>query len=167
MTVLNEKIKRSMLAHFLDTSMGATTPVWTRIRKTTAASVDLNAQTTTEQYIDQDGPETSVDRYEPSLSTTLVAFKGDPVFDAVFNIYKNRSTGADTKTKYLEVYIWDKTEGETPTYGAALNDCTIVVQSIGDSAEDPLSIEFEIQINETPTIGTVTITDGVPTFTAA
>lgn len=163
-----EKIKRSALAHFLDTTFGGDTPVYNRIRKSTSGATSLNPQVTTEQYIDEDSATSSIDGYQPSIDFPMVAYKGDPVFEALFPLYKARSIGAACDSTYIEVYIFNQTgTGQSAAYGAQKNNCTVEITSFGGDAGSPVSLEYTIHLNGDPIQGTATIANQVATFTAA
>lgn len=156
------KVKRSDLAHFLNTGSA-----FDRIRKATSGTVNMNPQTTTEQYIDEDTATTSVDGYQPSMEAPMTAYEGDPIFDYLLPLYQAHSIGAAVETTYLEVYKF-KASGQN-AYEAKKNDCTISISSFGGDAGAPVSLTFTININGDPVAGTATIdaTTKQATFTAA
>lgn len=159
------KVKRSDLAHFLNTGSA-----YDRIRKATSGTVNMNPQTTTEQYIDEDTATTSVDGYQPSMEAPMTAYEGDPIFDYLLPLYKAHSIGAAVETTYLEVYKFKATtNNSTTTYEAKKNDCTISISSFGGDAGAPVSLTFTININGDPVLGTAVIdaTTKQATFTAA
>ena len=80
-----EKIKRPLIAHFLDTSdkKGEYSDAkWARIGKNvTEASTDYGAQTETEQDIISDSATTEITGYQPTMSVSQQCTKGDDVFE--------------------------------------------------------------------------------------
>ncbi len=157
------KVKRSELAHFLKT--GANT--FDRIRKATSGTVNMNPQTTTEQYIDEDSATTSVEGYQVSMEAPMTAYAGDPIFEYLLPLYNAHAIGAEVESEYLEVHKF-KTSG-TNAYEAKKNNCAISISSFGGDAGAPVSLTFTVNINGDPTLGTATIdaATGQATFTAA
>ena len=86
------------------------------------------------------------------------AYKNDPVFEFV-------EAGRDKinyKTEILEVDTWNGTGTTTKTYPAKKSDGLITVTSyMGDKGQ----IEYDLYFLGDAQEGTVTIADGVPTFT--
>ena len=95
----------------------------------------------------------------------MTCYKGDPLFEYLDNLRQNRATGTDAETKALVVYLYDETSGK---YAAEQNDCTIQFSQFGgEGGGGSASLSYTITFNGDPTLGTVTVSDGVPTFTAA
>ena len=88
-------------------------------------------------------------------SVTQKCYKNDDVFEFV-------NAGRDKlnyKSQVLDIDMWDGTSG---SYPAKVSDVIITVTSyMGENAE----IEYDIYYDGDSTEGTVTIADGVPTFT--
>ena len=160
-----EKIKRSAFAHYLNTTPSAESPTWTRVGYTTSGTYSLNPQTETEQYIKDDSSTTSVTGYQPSIDNPLVAHKDEPIFEFVHDLFKRRAIGSECETQVLFVDIFDASGTSSITYGAQRNNCTVVVNDMGGDAGANVVVNFDINVNGDPTIGTVTMTNGVPTFT--
>ena len=160
------KVKRSELAHFLKT--GEST--FDRIRKATSGTVNMNPQTTTEQYIDEDSATTSVEGYQPSMEAPMTAYAGDPIFEYLLPLYNAHAIGASVESEYIEVHKFKSTTSNGATsYEAKKNKCAISISSFGGDAGAPVSLTFTININGDPTAGTATIdaATGQATFTAA
>lgn len=159
-----DKIKRSAWAHFLNITPSETTKTYKRVGLTTSGSLALNPQTETEQYIKDDSSTTSVTGYQPAIDNPLVAHKGDPIFDYVYDLFQRRAIGSECETTVLFVDIFDENEG---SYKAQENACTIVINDFGGDAGANVVLNFDININGDPTMGTATISsEGVVTFTA-
>jgi len=156
------KVKRSDLAHFLKTGTA-----FDRIRKATSGTVNMNPQTTTEQYIDEDSATTSVEGYQVSMEAPMTAYAGDPIFEYLLPLYNAHAIGAEVETEYLEVHKF-KTSG-TNAYEAKKNSCTIAISSFGGDAGAPVSLTFTINLNGDPVAGTAVIDPATKqaTFTAA
>jgi hypothetical protein len=86
---------------------------------------------------------------------TQTAYKNDPLFEFV-------NAGRDKlnyKTHILDVDMWN---GTSSSYPATMSDGKVVITSyMGETGQ----IEYDLYYEGNPTTGTVTITDGVPTFT--
>ena len=154
------KIKRSQVASFLNTGTSAV-PVWSRMGKgITEQTIAYNPQTTTENYIHEDSANTSVDSYQVNVSTPQTAYAGEPVFDYVDAIRQNRFVGASAETEILIVYLYTNAP-----YKAELNKATIQVDDFGGEGGGSVVLNYTVNLNGDPTIGTVVITEGKPVFT--
>lgn len=159
------KIKRSQLATFLNTTPGGASETWVRFGKgVTSQSIAYNPTINTEQYIDEDNATSSVDSYAPTINTPLVCYKGEPVFEYVNGLRRNRAIGNDAITDILIVEIYDKT-GDN--YVAEKQHCAIAVTDFGGESGNPVSLTFDINYIGDPIKGNCTITNGTPTFTAS
>ncbi|MCH5202753.1 MAG: hypothetical protein J1F17_06060 [Oscillospiraceae bacterium] len=156
------KLKRSYLLHYIDASMGSTTPKWFLIGKDIAdLSVELNPDTETVKNI-LDETVTNDNGYEPSISAeTYYANTDDSIYEPILNIAMNRLTGDDCKTKVLEVIM----DAKAGPYKAWQEDCIIKPQSYG-GPQGGVNIPFNISFCGNRQQGTATVTDKVPTFTA-
>jgi len=148
-----EKIKRSQYQKFLDITPTSTAS-WKVIGiGISEASVEFNPQVDTEQWIIEDNARNDHTSNQKQLSVTQKCYKNDPEFEFI-------EEGRD-KLNYtshvLEVDTWN---GTNSTYPAKKSDCLITVTSY--SGEE---IEYTIYFNGDPTVGSVTMTDGEPTFT--
>lgn len=157
------KLKRSHLLHYLDTTMGSATPSWYLIGKDIDdLSVELNPDTETKKNI-LDETVVNDNGYEPSLDAdTYYANPDDALYPKIKNIAMNRLTGDACKTKLLEVLI-DKTTG---AYDAWTEDVILKPQSYG-GPQGGVNIPFNVAFSGNRQQGTASITDKVPTFTAA
>lgn len=165
------KIKRSAFASFMDVS-GTSTPTWKRFGKgVTSQTVSYNANTSSEQYIDEDSATTTVDSYAPTMDGAMTAYEGEPIFEYVDELRQSRAVGADAETDVLLVYIYDSTEsgsGEntTTTYRAEKQHACISIDDFGGEAGGGLPINFTVNFMGDAVKGTVTLAAGVPTFVA-
>ena len=157
------KLARSHVKHLLDSSWGDTTPAWFLLGKDVEdTSMELNPSTSIIKNILD---ETSVndEGYEPSLSIdTYYANPDDSIYPKVKEIAFERLTGDACKTKLLEVII-DKVEGP---YDAWIEDCIVKPQSYG-GPQGGVNIPFTVTPCGNRKKGTVTINNGVVTFTEA
>lgn len=158
------KVKRTDFATFLNTVKGGTEN-WARMGKgITGQEVSYNASTEENQFIDENSGMTEINGYAPSMATTQIAYKNDPVFDFVDDLRQKRAIGNDAITSLLLVYIYDKT-GET--FKAEKQNVAISIESFGGDAGAPVSITYNIGFVGDSESGTVKITAGKPVFTKA
>ena len=155
-----EKITREQIQSFLDTTPEGQSRTWNIIGVgITEFAQAYNAQTTTEKWIIHKNAVTSTDSYQISGSVSQKCYKGDPVFEFVNNIRRNASVGAACVTHVLDVDTYEDNNG---AYPATMYECNIAIDSYGG---EEAVIEYTISYNGDPKLGTVTITDGTPTFT--
>ena len=102
--------------------------------------------------------------YTPSVSVEpYYADPTDDIYDFLVDLALNRKSGDDAKAKYLEVIIEDATAA---SHDAWEEDCRIEIVSYGGNTAG-YQISYNIHPDGNREQGTATITDGVPTFTAA
>lgn len=164
-----EKIKRSAIAHFLDTSKAAdyADATWERIGKyVDSASTEYNPQTETEQDIISESATTELTGYQPTMPISQKCAKGDEVYEFVNGLRRKRSTMSDAHTWLLNVDLYDKTGSEaSATYAAEVQEVSVQVDTYGgDGGEAPV-LEYTLNYVGDPIPGTVSITSGTPTFT--
>ena len=157
-----EKIKRSLFATFINTTPGAE-ETWVRMGKgITSQKISYNPNVTTEQYIDEDNAYSSVDSYAPSLDGTQTCYKGEPVFEYIDGLRKNRAVGAELETQVLFVYLYD---GTADSYKAEKNNCVIQLGEYGGDGGGNVQMTYTVGLNGDPEVGNATIKDGNVTFT--
>ena len=160
------KLKRSALLHYLNDNFDATLTgaSWFLIGKHVSdMSVEMNPDTETVKNILD---ETSVidNGYEPSFDVdTYYADPSDGDFyDELKDIVMNRKTGDDCKTLVLEILV-DKAEGP---FDAWVEEVIVKPTSYG-GAQGGVRIPYSVTFSGNRVVGTATITNKVPTFTAA
>ena len=151
-----EKINRSQFLTFLDTTPSATNPTWKVLGiGITDYGIAFNPQVDTEKWIVEDNARTDHSSNQKQGSVTQKCYKGDAVFEFV-------NAGRDQlnyKSRVLDIDRWN---GNGSTYPAKMNDVIITVTNyMGENAE----IEYDIYYDGDAVEGTVTISDGVPSFT--
>jgi len=164
-----EKIKRSAIAHFLDTSKAAdyADATWKRIGKyVDSASTEYNPQTETEQDIISESATTELTGYQPTMPISQKCAKGDEVYEFVNGLRRKRSTMSDAHTWLLNVDLYDKTGSDAlVTYAAEVQEVSVQVDTYGgDGGESPV-LEYTLNYVGDPIPGTVSITSGTPAFT--
>jgi hypothetical protein len=155
------QVKRTEIAHFLDITP-STTATWKVIG---TGIVDYgqtyNANKTTEKWIINDVATTTIDSYSISGDVSQTCYFGDDVYDYVNELRRTEAVGDDAHTHILDIDKYDYTGS---TYKAIQHDCVISITSYA-TGETP-KIEYTIDYNGDGTKGTVTFSNGVPTFTA-
>ena len=155
-----EKIKRSQFVTYLDTTPGTETPTWALLGVgITDYGISYNPQITTEKWIIHDNASSSLDSNQKQGSVSQKIYKDDPCFEYVKSL--RDKIGGQVQTKVLDIDTYDSSV--SGTYSAKQSDCIVAVTQYMN--EDAV-IEYDIYYNGDPVEGTVTIADGVPTFTA-
>lgn len=156
------KAPRKLLMTFVD--VGTTTPEWELVGKGVEdSSIELNPNT--ETVTDITGiTETAVTKWEPGQSLDPNTVKGGSKLNfKLHQIWQNKTPELLSQFDVLIVYAYI---GETSVFDAEVqHNCTINITSIGGSAY--VDMPIEISFSNDSTKGTVTIANGVPTFTAA
>lgn len=152
------KIKRSQIATFIDTTPGSAATYKILGIGITSYGIAYNPQTESEQWIIHDNASTTVTGNQKSGDVEQRMYKGDPCFEYVNGL--RDKTGGDLETTALDVDMWDASDG---AYKAKKQNVTIAVTSYGGDVN--ATIGYTLYYNGDPIEGTVTITDGVPTFT--
>lgn len=149
---MSGKIKRSQIAAFMNTGTIAA-PVWSLIGDgVTEQTIAYNPQTSEEIYINQDSGNTNVESYKVSIPTPMTAIKGDPVFDFVDTIRKNRKVLADAETEVCIVYLYET--ATTGAYPAEKNACSVQIDDFGGPGGETAKINFTLNLNGDPVLGT-------------
>lgn len=165
-----EKIKRPLIAHFLDTSKSATyeSATWVRIGvNVTDMSIDYGAQTETEQDIVSNSATTDVTGYQPTSAVSQQCTKDDGIFEFITELRRSRAILGDCHTWMLNVDLWDSTGAEaSTTYAAEVQEVSIQVDTYGGAGGETPVQDFTINFIGDPVKGTVTISGGTPAFTA-
>jgi hypothetical protein len=146
------KIKRKLLASFLNTGTVAV-PVWSLIGDgVTSMSVAYNPQTSDETYIHEDSGTVDVESYKPNSAVPMTAMQDDPVFAFVDNLRKNRAVLDDARTEICQVYLYETPSGGA--YEAEKNTCSIQIDDFGGDGGASAVINFTINFIGDPVVGT-------------
>lgn len=149
------KNKRSQYQKFLDTTPSSTATWKVLGIGITEANVEFNPQVDTEQWIIEDSARNDHTGNQKQISVTQKCYKGDPEFEFI-------NAGRDQlnyTSHILEIDTWNGSNG---SYPAKKSDCLITVTSYSGA-----EIEYTIYFNGNPTVGTASISDGVPSFSAS
>ncbi len=159
------KVTRDQIATYLNVTPEALSKDWEIVGVgITDYGQDYNPQTTTEKWIIHKNATTTLDSFQIQASASQSCYYGDPVYDFVNNLRRTGAVGSKVETEVLDIDLYDSTEaGGLTTYKATLYKCAVVLTSYA-KGENP-AIEYDIYYNGDPVLGTVTFTDGVPTFT--
>lgn len=155
------RLKKHNTIPFLNISTIAT-PQWARIGKSTVFDLVLNAQTEENNFIEDEMTTTDVTRYSPSLAQELQCNKGDEAFDYLYDLFFNLPTGEDVKKNLLVVFAGDVGTEGAPRFKAWNTTSTLILDHFDSVAE---KIYFSFTMTKI-TKGKVTVSEGVPTFTA-
>jgi hypothetical protein len=159
------KVSREQIATYLDTTPTAQSKSYKIVGVgITDYGQDYNPQTTTEKWIIHKNATTTLDSFQIQADAEQTCYFGDPVYDFVNNLRRTAGVGNRVVSHVLDIDMYDATEsGGATSYAATEYDCAVVVTSYA-KGENP-AIGYTIYYNGDPRIGTVTIADGVPTFT--
>ena len=136
-----EMIKRSQMAEYINTTPKAQQPKWDRIGfGVEGKNTDYSPEFDERQFIDADAPDSSLKRYGHTSDFDIIAAKDSPVFEFLDTLRVTRATYGDAETQHVEVRLYEPIDGEESTFAATLTNISIAVNSIGDSAEDPLTL---------------------------
>lgn len=165
---MGKLVKRTEIMTFLNITPSAQTESFALVGNgMTSGSYSYEASETSETYIVDDNSTTIVDGYALSLDGEMKCIFGDDVYDFINNLRYNLATGSAAETTVLLVDKYDATtEGNVTSFKAQKFRCSVSISSYGGDGGATPTIGFKINVNGAPTNGTVTISGGVPTFTA-
>lgn len=121
----------------------------------------LNAQTETNDFIEDEMATEDIMSYKPELPQELQCNKGDAAFDHLYDMFYNLPTGEDVKKNALIVFAGNTGTDETPVFKAWNTTATLILEHLDTVAE---KIYFKLSFSKIEK-GTCTVTEGVPTFT--
>lgn len=158
-----EKLKKFQTIPFMDIATEGEDANWGRIGKSTIFDLSVNANTVTNDYIEDENPTDEVTYYKPTLPQELAAYKGDPAFDYLYDMFYNLPVGTKTQRNVLIVFAGNIGTAEAPKFKAWKSLATIVLKNFNTVDE---KISFDINFGGSIEKGEATVTEGVPTFTA-
>ncbi|MGF7145296.1 hypothetical protein HNQ56_003737 [Anaerotaenia torta] len=125
------KIKRQLMAHYIDASATGT-PAYTRLGKDLEEyNVELNAEVNSAQNILGETSKT-ISSYEAQASVEpFYADEDDPMFTRLQKIIDDRQTLDDLKTTTVEVHLWEPITETPGSFAAYKEDALIEVSSYG------------------------------------
>ena len=133
------KYERKYLAHFIDENFGAT-PSYKRLGKDLEEyNIELNPDVETKQNILGEST-TNVKGYSPQGTIdTYYAYKGDALFEHLFDIVNERATGSKLETTVVDVLL----DSDGTVVSAYKENVTVVPSSVGGGT-DGVMIPFDI-----------------------
>lgn len=154
-----EKVNRSQFLSYLDTTPTANSPTWAILGVgITDYSISYNPQVDTEKWIIEDNARNDHTSNQKQGSVEQKIYKGDPCFEFA-NAGRDR---LNYKTHILDIDRWNGTGTGTITYPARMSDAVLVVtEEMGENATLSYDLYYDGDVVE----GSVTFTNGVPTFT--
>lgn len=155
-----ERLKKHKTIPFLDISE-TDTPEWARIGKSTIFDLVLNAQTEENDFIEDEMPTSDIKNYKPELAQELQSNKGDAAFDYLYDMFFNLPTGEAVKKNLLIVFAGNVGSEEEEKFNAWNTTATLILDHFDSVAE---KIYFKFSISKISR-GTVTVSEGKPTFT--
>lgn len=161
-----ERLNNTAKINFLNIKPNEPTPTWAVIGVgVTSAENSYGAKTSDEHWITEDNERHSLDGYALGSDVEQTAYKGDGVFEFIDDIMFYMRKGSECETQKLEIYKYrvDETEA-TPKYSARLMNVLIVPESDTLEGGNALKVKYKIQVQGDPTFGTVTFSEGKPTF---
>lgn len=162
-----ERLNNTAKVNFLNTTPKGPSKTWSIIgRGITSKENSYGAKTTDEHWIIEENERHSVDGYSLGSDVEQIALKGDPVFDYIDDLMFKMAKGEELETEKLEVYKYRVSEVETtPKYDARLFKVLIVPDTDTIEGGSALKIKYKLQVQGDATFGTVTFSEGKPTFT--
>lgn len=164
---MSDLIHKTKVVPFINTGTHAS-PVWTQIKKSTSFTLSMNPQTKTFDFISSENPQNEIDSYQPSLAQELTMFKGEPDYEAIFEMLYTRATGGDAHRDALIVfyketaeYLPDGAEDTETVYKAWKIDALVTINQMDTVNEN---IGFDLGLNEIENGAVELGALGVPTF---
>ena len=159
------KITKNKVIPFLDISGTANTgaswvPVWKRIDKSTIFDLAFNPQSTTEDYIAYETAIEEISGYQPELPQEIALYRGNAVYDYVESLCYNLKVGDALRIPFL--LCWAPEDNGTIKAWQVKENRLLL--SNYNSVEG--KVTFTLKIGGDIERGTVTISEGVPVFSA-
>lgn len=157
--VKQEMRKKHLNYLFLNTGTKET-PAWVRVSKSTDFAIAYNGETEVFDYIANENPTTELQRYSPSIPQTQKAIIGDGIYDFIADMARKQKTGLDAVVQAMIVRQQKDSSGKNlaETFNALL---TIDTDDFVAG-----TITYTIAQRGDVTLGTATVAEGKPTFTA-
>ncbi len=156
---MTEKLKKYQTMLFVDVAKDGADYDWARIGKSTIFDLVLNANTQTNDYIEDEMPTDELLYYKPTISQELATIKGDKAFDAMYDDLYNLPVGEDAKKKVLLVFAGNIGTADAPKYKAWLVNATSIIKNLNTVDE---KILFDLNFGGNIQRVNVTVADGKP-----
>ena len=165
--IMASKIKRSQIAHFLNTTPSSTA-TYSQINKGVSdLTIDYGAETQSSQYIAEDTATTDTTGYTPTISVEQEYFKEDAVCEFVDDLRMNRALLSDCYTEMINVYkAYEVLSSGTGTgeFYAEKQPVAITINEYGGGQPDTPHLSYTINYRGDAVKGKFKPSDG--TFTA-
>lgn len=116
------------------------------------------------QYIQQKTMTTTVTGFSDEFAITMDMVKGDEVFEYMYEIFRNRKTGADAQVVHYIVELWN--EIETNVYAARKQTQSVIISDKTANPGEQITISGSLKgvddfVDGTFNISTMTFTETV------
>ena len=130
-------VQRTDIVPFMNTSKEET-PTWSQMGAGwTKFSESPNAQTKSKKYINEKTERESVTRYKPKFDFEADLMHADPTIKKIYDIQRNRETGAGA---IVDILVVDKFESEEPSEGYAARRMKLAVSVSSVDGDDDMTI---------------------------
>lgn len=155
--------KKNKWLLYLDTTPLGNSRIWARVGKSTLHTLNMNAQTETFDYIEDELPTTVIQRYEPSMDQEIFTYEDDDCYAFIETMAQELPVGDDAMTNFLYVFPRNVGTDLAPKFNAWNCKATITVGTIEATAN---KITFSIAINSKAPVEVTIDADGKPTIVA-
>jgi len=156
----NERLRKHLNYLYLNVRLNAFpgTETWARVGKSTEWTDTMNVQTTIFDYIEDSSPTEIIEHYQPVTSMPLRAYEGDPIYEYVFELYRNQEVGGAAHSRMLRVFQSRTDNGER--FKAQRCDCTVTIDNFNFATG---VVTFNIKQNGSPRMGGAAILEDLDT----
>ena len=147
-----KKVKRSAIAHYLDTTPTSDTRTYELMNLgISGLTVDYAPETSSSQYIADNNATTEVNSYAPTTSIEQEVIKGDKIYDFINRLRRSRAILSDAYTTMITVEAYDKSEDNN--YPAEKQTVSVQIDEFGGDQPDPPHISYTINFIGAPVKG--------------
>lgn len=155
--------KKNKWLLYLDTTPSGNSRTWARVGKSTLHTLNMNAQTETFDYIEDELPTTVIQRYEPSMDQEIFTYEDDDCYKFIETMAQELPVGDDAMTNFLYVFPRNVGTDQAAKFNAWSCKATITVGTIEATGN---KITFSIGINSKEPVEVTIDADGKPTIVA-
>ena len=154
-----EMRKKHLNYLFLNTS-SKESPSWVRVTKSTDFAIVYNPETEVFDYIADANPTTELTKYAPTIGQTQKTIIGDAIYDYIAEMARRQQTGLDAVTQAMIV------RQQKDSSGKNLAESFDVLITIDTDDFVAGTLTYSIAQRGDVTLGTASVSDGTPSFTA-
>lgn len=154
-------VKKHMIGLFLNVGT-PDNPRWVRIKKSTALTISMNAETEDFDYIADESKTTELKDYKPTIDQPLTMYEGEPDYDFIFNRFYELKTGQEAHSEVMVVFMQEAVTGQANTFKAWKSDCVVVINDLDGVGS---VINFQIMFGGTCKRGQAAVTGTAPDVT--